>query len=285
MELGKKQKLVIIKVVDFGAYLASDINNHEDKVLLPKKQIPADKKVGDSLEVFIYRDSKDRLIATTREPKVTLGEIAELEVAEVGSIGAFLDWGLEKDLLLPFKEQTRKLRPGQSILAALYVDKSNRLCATMKIYPYLRTDSPYQKDERVAGRVYEVSEQYGAFVAVDDIYSALIPQKEMYSNVRVGDRVVARVSGVKEDGKLDLSLREKAYLQIGADSRRVLERIHENGGRLDFNDKASPELIRERMNMSKNEFKRAVGHLLKEEYITIGEDSIYLKGSVKTMHY
>ncbi|MBD5545459.1 MAG: S1 RNA-binding domain-containing protein [Lachnospiraceae bacterium] len=283
MELGKKQKLVIIKVVDFGAYLASDINNHEDKVLLPKKQIPADKKVGDSLEVFIYRDSKDRLIATTREPKVTLGEIAELEVAEVGDIGAFLDWGLEKDLFLPFKEQTRKLRRGNSVLIALYIDKSNRLCATMKLYPYLRTDSPYHKDERVAGTVYEVSEEYGAFVAVDRIYSALIPNKELYSEVRAGDSVVARVCDVKEDGKLDLSLREKAHIQIGEDSRLVLEQICENGGRLDFNDKASPELIRERMNMSKNEFKRAVGHLLKEGYIAIGENSISLCGNVKSI--
>lgn len=284
MELGKRQKLVIVKMVDFGAYLASDINNHEEKVLLPKKQIPADKKVGDSLEVFIYRDSKDRLIATTKEPKVMLGKIAELEVVEVGSIGAFLDWGLEKDLLLPFKEQTRTLRKGQSVLIALYIDKSNRLCATMKVYPYLRTDSPYHKEERVGGLVYEVSEQYGAFVAVDKIYSALIPQKELYGSIRVGDHVVARVSGVKEDGKLDLSLREKAYIQIGTDSRIVLEKLRENCGILDFNDKASPDLIRERMNMSKNEFKRAVGHLLKEGYITIGENCILLNDNKKPIY-
>ena len=284
MELGKRQKLVIVKMVDFGAYLASDINNHEEKVLLPKKQIPTDKKVGDSLEVFIYRDSKDRLIATTKEPKVMLGEIAELEVVEVGSIGAFLDWGLEKDLLLPFKEQTRTLRKGQNVLVALYIDKSNRLCATMKVYPYLRTDSPYQKEERVGGLVYEVSEQYGAFVAVDKIYSALIPQKELYGSIRVGDHVVARVSSVKEDGKLDLSLREKAYIQIGTDSKIVLEKLRENCGILDFNDKASPDLIRERMNMSKNEFKRAVGHLLKEGYITIGENCILLNDNKKPIN-
>ena len=284
MELGKRQKLVIVKVVDFGAYLASDLNNQEDKVLLPKKQIPADKKVGDSLEVFIYRDSKDRLIATTRKPKITLGEIEELEVAEVGNIGAFLDWGLEKDLFLPFKEQTRKLRPGNSVLVALYVDKSNRLCATMKVYPYLQTDSPYHKDDRVSGMVYEVSEEYGAFVAVDNIYSALIPKRELYSNVRVSDHVIARVSAVKEDGKLDLSLREKAYVQVEEDSRELLERLRRHGGSLDFNDKASPELIRERMNMSKNEFKRAVGHLLKKGYIVIKEDGIFLDSSVKSIY-
>lgn len=284
MELGKRQKLVIIKVVDFGVYLAPDMNNQEDKVLLPKKQIPDNKKVGDSLDVFIYRDSKDRLIATTKEPKIMLGQVAELEVAQVGKIGAFLDWGLEKDLFLPFKEQTKKLNPGDRVLAALYIDKSNRLCATMKIYPYLQKNSPYQKDDRVSGTIYEINGQYGAFVAVDNIYSALIPTKEMYGSFTVGDRISARISGVKEDGKLDLSLREKAHIQIGADSKRLLEKLRENAGRLDFNDRADPALIREKMNMSKNEFKRAVGHLLKERYITIEENGIFLNDNDKMEH-
>ncbi|MBQ7065566.1 MAG: S1 RNA-binding domain-containing protein [Lachnospiraceae bacterium] len=281
MELGKRQKLVIIKVVDFGVYLASDMNNQEDKVLLPKKQIPDNKTVGDSLDVFIYRDSKDRLIATTNQPKLTLGDVAKLTVAQVGKIGAFLDWGLEKDLFLPFKEQTRKLQPGDEVLAALYIDKSNRLCATMKVYPYLNKDSAYQKDDKVSGMIYEISQQFGAFVAVDDMYSALIPKKELYGPIAVGDYVTARVTSVKEDGKLDLSLREKAYIQIGADSEKVLEKIKSNGGKLDFNDKAAPELIREQMNMSKNEFKRAVGHLLKERHITIEVDGIYLNANNK----
>lgn len=284
MELGKRQKLVIIKVVDFGVYLAPDMNNQEDKVLLPKKQIPDNKKVGDSLDVFIYRDSKDRLIATTKEPKIMSGQVAELEVAQVGKIGAFLDWGLEKDLFLPFKEQTKKLNPGDRVLAALYIDKSNRLCATMKIYPYLQKNSPYQKDDRVSGTIYEINGQYGAFVAVDNIYSALIPTKEMYGSFTVGDRISARISGVKEDGKLDLSLREKAHIQIGADSKRLLEKLRENAGRLDFNDRADPALIREKMNMSKNEFKRAVGHLLKERYITIEENGIFLNDNDKMEH-
>lgn len=281
MELGKRQKLVIIKVVDFGVYLAPDINNQDDKVLLPKKQIPENKTVGDSLDVFIYRDSKDRLIATMNQPKVTLGQVAKLEVAQIGKIGAFLDWGLEKDLFLPFKEQTKKLQPGDEVLAALYIDKSNRLCATMKVYPYLRKDSPYVKDDKVSGMVYEISEQFGAFVAVDDMYSALIPKKELYGTVYVGDYVTARVTSVKEDGKLDLSLREKAYIQITKDSEKVLEKINANGGKLNFNDKAAPELIREEMNMSKNEFKRAVGHLLKERHITIEADGIYLNANNK----
>ena len=229
------------------------------------------------LRVFVYRDSKDRLIATTNEVKLTLGEVALLKVSQVGKIGAFLDWGLEKDLFLPFREQTRPVQEGEECLAALYIDKSNRLCATMKLYPYLKTDGDYRKDDRVMGRVYEISRNFGAFVAVDDLYSGLIPIKEMYGKIEVGDMIAARVTAVKEDGKLDLSIREKAYLQMGKDAEAVLDAIRNHGGVLPFNDKAAPEIIKREMQMSKNEFKRAVGHLLKENRIIIGEKSIRLK--------
>ena len=207
-------------------------------------------------------------------PKITLGGVSRLKVAQVGKIGAFLDWGLEKDLLLPFKEQTKRVSAGEECLAALYIDKSNRLCATMNVYPYLDTDSPYGKDDRVTGEVYEISRNFGAFVAVDDRYSALIPKQELYGAVEVGDTVNARVTEVKEDGKLNLSIREKAYLQIGQDAQRILEIIDSFDGALPFNDKASPEVIRRETQMSKNEFKRAVGHLLKAGKITITEKAI-----------
>lgn len=272
--LGERQGLTIIKKVDFGVYLSSEDDLQGEKVLLPLKQVPDGAQLGDKLEVFIYRDSKDRLIATTAMPKVTLGNVARLKVAQTGKIGAFLDWGLEKDLLLPFKEQTKKVTEGEECLAALYIDKSNRLCATMKIYPYLHTDSSYRKEDRVTGTVYEISEQFGAFVAVDDRYSALIARKELYGRLQVGDSVSARVTAVKEDGKLDLSIREKAYLQIETDAVRVLEIIDSFDGALPFSDKASPEVIKRETQMSKNEFKRAVGHLLKEGKIIIGEKSI-----------
>ncbi len=273
IRLGEIQTLEIVKKVEFGVYLG-DGENREDKVLLPKKQVPQEAQTGDRIEVFVYRDSKDRLIATTNMPKITLGGVAWLKVAEVGKIGAFLDWGLEKDLLLPFKEQTRRVTAGEECLAALYIDKSDRLCATMNVYPYLDTDSPYAKEDRVTGTVYEISQNFGAFVAVDDRYSGLIPKQELYGAVEVGDTVNARVTEVKEDGKLNLSIREKAYLQIGQDAQRVLEIIDSFDGVLPFNDKASPEVIRREMQMSKNEFKRAVGHLLKAGKITITEKAI-----------
>lgn len=273
IQLGEIQVLQIAKKVEFGVYLY-DGENQEERVLLPGKQAPEGAECGDEVEVFVYRDSKDRLIATTNRPGITLHGVARLRVAQVGKIGAFLDWGLEKDLLLPFKEQTKRVSAGEECLAALYIDKSNRLCATMNVYPYLKNNSSYKKDDRVSGTVYEISENFGAFVAVDDQYSGLIPKRELYGTVRVGDTVNARVTAVKEDGKLDLSIREKAYLQIAADAEKVLKAIDSFDGALPFNDKASPEVIRREMQMSKNEFKRAVGNLLKTGKITITEKAI-----------
>lgn len=273
LELGKRQKLKIVKKVDFGVYLAEQ-EGDENRVLLPAKQVPEGAQAGDEVEVFLYKDSRDRLISTTAQPKLELGEVAELTVAQTGKFGAFLDWGLEKDLFLPFKEQTRKVREGESFPVALYVDKSGRLCATMKIYHYLRTDSPYHKDDRVTGFLYEISPNFGAFVAVDNKYSALIPSREMYGNLKPGQRVEARVVKVHEDGKLDLSVREKAFVQIEADAKKVMETIDSFDGALPFTDKASPEVIRRELQMSKNEFKRAVGSLLKAGKIEITEKAI-----------
>ena len=273
LKLGEKQNLVVVKNVDFGVYLAEN-EGSEDKVLLPAKQVPKDAQIGSRLEVFLYKDSSDRMIATTREPKLLMGEVAVLRVAQMGKIGAFLDWGLEKDLLLPFKQQRGRVREGDEVLVSLYVDKSDRLCATMNVYENLRSDSPYQKDDRVTGRVYETSNQFGAFVAVDDLYSALIPKKELYGEVELGGTVSARVVQVQEDGRLVLSIREKAYLQIDQDAEKILELLDSYEGALPFTDKASPEVIKYETGMSKNEFKRAVGHLLKTGKIQIGEKSI-----------
>ena len=273
IRLGEMQTLHIIKKVEFGVYL-SDGSGEENRVLLPQKQVPDRAQMGDEIEVFVYRDSKDRLIATTHVPKLTLHSVARVRVAQVGKVGAFLDWGLEKDLLLPYKEQTRRVSEGEECLVALYIDKSDRLCATMNVYPYLSTDCPYKKDDRLSGTVYEISNNFGAFVAVDDKYSGLIPKKELYGNVRVGDIIQARVTAVKEDGKLNLSIREKAYLQIDADARKVMDIIYSFDGVLPFTDKASPEVIKRETQMSKNEFKRAVGRLLKEGKIQITERAI-----------
>ncbi|GAA6400179.1 S1-like domain-containing RNA-binding protein [Sellimonas intestinalis] len=274
MKLGEKQVLMMEKEVDFGVYLGTE----SEHVLLPKKQVPRGLEPGDPVEVFLYKDSRDRLIATTNEPKLTLGGLAILEVIDTGKNGAFLDWGLEKDLFLPFREQTTPVKKGDSILVSLYIDKSARLCATMKVYEKLSCDSPYQKDDMVEGIVYELSDRFGVFVAVDGKYSALIPKREVYHTYRVGETIRARVAAVKDNGKLDLSVREKAFIQMDVDAAKLVEYMEKNGGRIPFTDKASPETIRGEFEMSKNEFKRAVGRLLKEKKIEIREKDIVIAG-------
>ncbi len=277
LRLGEKQDLVIVKRVEFGVYLAETMEQREESVLLPAKQVPEGAKTGDTVTVFLYRDSRDRLIATTREPKLMMGETALLTVAQVGKIGAFLDWGLEKDLFLPFKQQRGKVSAGDQVLVALYVDKSDRLCATMNVYQNLRSDSPYKKDDRVSGRVYELSDNFGAFVAVDDRYSALIPKKELYGEVELGKVLTARVVKLQQDGRLELSIREKPAQQIEKDAEKILKLLDSYEGSLPFTDKAPPEVITHETGMSKNEFKRAVGRLLKEGKILIGEKNIRIR--------
>lgn len=274
MELGEYQTLRIVKRVEFGVYLAEN-SEAEEKVLLPKSQVPENAVIGDRMEVFLYRDSKDRMIATTAEPKLTLGGLAVLTVSQVGKIGAFLDWGLEKDLFLPYKEMNGKVREGDEVLVTLYVDKSGRLCASMKhLYDRLSTDAPYAAGETVQGRVYEFGHDFGTFVAVDDRYSAMIPRSENTSDLKIGDLIEARVTGVKEDGKLDITRRANKETQMDEDAEKVLGVIEEYAGALPFNDKASPETIMREMQMSKAAFKRAVGRLYKERKIEITEKGI-----------
>lgn len=282
MRLGYKQKLAIVKKTDFGLFL-TDIEKKEDKkrdikdeVLLPKNQVTEDMELGSEIEVFIYKDSEDRLIATRMEPFIKVGEIKKLKVKEVNTIGAFLDWGLSKDLFLPFKEQIYDISPGDEILVTVYVDLSDRLCATMDLYSRLSLLTPYQKDDMVKGTVYQVHEQFGAYVAVDNKYSALVPKKELHTELKAGDCIEARVLEVKEDGKMDLSLRQKAYVQMDADSEVVLEKLRAAGGHLPYQDKSDAEEIKKEFSMSKAAFKRAIGRLYKERIILIEKDGIRL---------
>ncbi|QUH27673.1 CvfB family protein [Vallitalea guaymasensis] len=283
IKLGKVQLLTVKRLSPIGIFLTSNenekkeengfISDHyldekkdkeKEEVLLPKKQVPEGIKVGHQLEVFIYKDSKDRPIATTRKPKLVLGELAPLRVVQQTKIGAFMDWGLERDLFLPFREQTDKVHLNNEYLVSLYVDKSERLCATMDVYKHLSNESPYKKDDTVKGIVISVKEELGAFVAVDNKYNGLIPKNELFNNIKSGDHIEGRVTKVREDGKLNISLRQKAYLQMNDDSKKIMDKLIKNNGKLNLNDKSSPDRIKSELNMSKNAFKRAVGRLLKE---------------------
>lgn len=280
MRLGCTQTLAVVKKTDFGLYL-TDIEKKDNKnrdvseeILLPKNQVTPDMNLGSEIEVFIYKDSEDRLIATRMEPFIKLGEIKKLKVKEVTKIGAFLDWGLPKDLFLPFKEQIYDIKSGDEILVTMYVDLSERLCATMDLYSRLSLLPPYRKDDMVKGTVYQINEQFGAYVAVDNKYSALVPRKELHRELKAGDEIEARVLEVKEDGKLDLSLRQKFYVQMDADSELILKKLKTAGGSLPYQDKSDAEEIKKEFNMSKAAFKRAIGRLYKERIIVIEKNGI-----------
>ena len=277
IQLGKTQCLNIIKKTDFGVYLGTE----DDKVLLPKKQVPEDIEIGDALTVFVYRDSSDRLIATTNTPKIELGGLARLKVSEVSSIGAFLDWGLEKNLLLPYREQTTHVNTGDEYLVALYIDRSNRLAATMKVSRYLQTTDKYVKDSAVSGTVIGIKPEHGIYVAIDDKYYGFITRNEMSDDIKIGDVVHGRVIKVREDNKITISIHQKAYIQMDEDSTLIYNKIVELGGSLGFTDKADPEVIKKYFNISKNAFKRAVGRLLKQGKVIITEDSIIINDKNK----
>ena len=274
IELGKYQELIVTKETDFGIFLNTPDGDDSEKILLPKSQVPEGTQLKDVLNVFVYKDSEDRPIATMLEPDITLGGVARLYVNQVTPIGAFLEWGLSKDLFLPFKEQLYEVKEGDAVLVTLYVDKSERLCASMHVYQALRNDSDYQKDDSVFGRVYEISDNFGVFIAVDDKYSALLPQKEVFENYRINQPVHARVAQIMEDGRLTLSVKKKIPEQMNEDAAFIYRCLEQENGFLPFHDKSSPEAIKNRFHMSKNAFKRGIGHLLKEGKITIASDGI-----------
>ena len=273
IQIGKLNTLVVTKVAEQGVYL-NEKHPSEREILLPKGQVPEALKIGDSIEVFVYRDSRDRKIATTNRPRFMLGELAPLKVVSVNRIGAFLDWGLERDLFLPFKQQVGRIHKGEVHLVGMYVDKSDRLCATMKVYDLLQSGASYKVNDIVSGTIYNFKEAYGAFVAVENKYHGLIPLKELYGNYKIGDTLELRVRNVRPDGKLELSMRKTTHLQMEDDARKIMEVLEENNGEMGLHDKSSPEEINQILGMSKAAFKRAIGRLMKEGAIEITNQGI-----------
>ena len=275
LQIGKIQELNIVNFTSFGVYLDAGTGVRKDNVLLPLKEMPEGAKEGDRLEGFIYRDSKDRLIATRRKPLVQAGELACLEVTAKTKIGAFLDIGLERGLLLPFREQKYPVRAGKRYLIHAYTDKSGRLCASTDIAKYLTSDSPYEKNDKVTGTVYGLNRDIGVFVAVENRWQGLIPESEYFQDMEEGDQVEARVIRVREDGKLDLSPRELSHIQMNQDAAKILLEMKRGGGFLGLTDKSSPEEIQSLLQMSKGAFKKAVGRLLKEGKATQSDKGLH----------
>lgn len=276
LETGKYHKLRILRKSPHGAYLNKEDGSPVDDVLLPIRQVPENSKIGDEIDVFVYMDSEDRVISTVNKPRLLLGECSLLRVVQTTKIGAFLDWGLEKDLFLPFDNQRGKIHTGDMVYAGVIHDNKNRLCATMNAYDMLSADSPYKLNDMVKGTIYAINEKVGVFVAIDDKYHGLIPSREILDNLKFGAKVEARVSNVRNDGKLILSLRQKAYGEIDSDAEKILTELKKNSGALPYGDKSSPNLIKKRFGMSKAAFKRAVGRLLRNRKIEITDNGIAL---------
>jgi len=281
IEIGKVQKLEVVRMSAVGVYMNTSDGVIQEAALLPRKEMPEDVDFGDILEVYVYQDDRQRLMATFNSPSLSVGDIACLKVIKLIENGAFLDWGMEKDLFLPKSFQRQTIQKGKSYWVALMTDERGRLVATMDIYDSLSDDSPYNVGDQVKGVVYDIKDEMGIFIAVEGKYHGLIPKRENYGGVQIGDEVEGRVTKVREDGKLYLSLREKAHLQMDDDSQAIVNKIEAYGGTLMLNDQSPPEDIKKEFRMSKRAFKRAVGKLFKEKKIEFIEGGIKFTESEK----
>ncbi len=277
IEIGKVNKLQIKRFTSVGIYLNEiGADDKETDILLPKSQIPKQVNTGDELEVFVYRDSGDRKIATVNRPTLQVGEMGFLPVVSKTKIGYFMDWGLEKDVLLPFAEAIGHLEKGRNYLVHLYLDKSNRVCASMRIKERLLPNDRFVENDMVKGVIYTINRDFGAFVALEQKYDAMLPKDEMFGIFEIGDELDFRVKRIREDGKIDLSLRDRGHLQMSKDEETIFKKLQENNGFLPLNDSSDPEVIRKVLNMSKAGFKRAAGGLYRQRMILIQDDGITL---------
>ena len=281
IKIGKRQKMIVDRFTSVGAYLTEVEKEGEElediSILLPNNELEErDLKEGDEVEVLIYMDSEDRPVATFRKTEALVGTLAKLEVTDVNpKLGAFMDWGLKKELLLPRGQQEIPVEVGKKYLVGIYEDSKGRLSATMKIYKFLLPSTSIKKNDIVSGTVYRIEPNIGVFVAVEDRYFGLIPKIEYFKDYKVGDEIEARVIRVREDGKIDLTPRERAYIQIDEDAELILGKMRLLGDSFGFTDKSSPEEIIDYFNMSKKAFKRAMGNLLKNGKVEKNEKGYY----------
>jgi uncharacterized protein len=272
---GKYNTLRVVKELDFGIYLDG---GEMGEILMPTKWVPAGTQPEDMLEVFIYFDSEDRPIATTIKPKAQVGEFAWLKVKAVDRIGAFLDWGLDKDLLVPFKEQNAKMEEGRSYLVYVYMDpRSKRIAASARLEKYLDIEpADYAPGEEVDLIIWTRSDM-GYKAIINQKHTGLIYQSEVFHDIRAGQQMTGYISQVRPDGKIDLRLQKSGYRNVIDDtSERVLQVLRENDGFVPLTDKSDPEEIYHTFEMSKKNFKKAVGMLYKNRLIALGENGISL---------
>ena len=275
MELGKKNRLKVIKAVDFGLYL--DGGEVHGSILLPSRYVPEGAQVGDELEVFIYLDQEERLVATTEEPLAQVDDFAYLEVAWVNNFGAFLNWGLMKDLFVPFREQKQKMQKGQRYIVHVHLDEqTHRIMASAKVEKFLNHEQPpYQTGDAVDVLIWQKTE-LGLKAIVDNQYGGLLYDQQMFREVHTGDRMKAYVQNVRPDGKIDLILQPLGQRAATEFSETLLRHLQTNGGRTPLGDKSPAEEIYAVFGVSKKVFKKAVGDLYKRQLITLDGNGITL---------
>ena len=277
IELGKFNQLEVVKQVDFGMYLDG---GEEGEILLPSRYVPEDCKVGDILNVFLYLDIEERLIATTLTPLVQVGQFACLEVSWVNQFGAFLNWGLMKDLFVPFREQKMKMQVGKKYVVYAYIDEeSYRIVASAKVERYLSKDkAEYLSGDKVDILIWQKTD-LGFKAIIDNKYSGLLYDNEIFSTLETGMKMKAFVKQVREDGKIDLMLQKTGFDRVGDFSKVLLEYIEEQGGRISLNDKSPADEIYAVFGVSKKTFKKGVGDLYKKHLIILKEDGLILANS------
>lgn len=274
IKLGKYNQLEVVKEVDFGVYLNGD---EDGEILLPKRYVPEGTKPGDILNVFIYLDMEERLVATTLQPYVQVGEFACLEVAWVNQFGAFLNWGLMKDLFVPFREQKMKMQKGKRYVVYVHLDEeSYRIVASAKVEHFLSTEKPdYQPGQEVEVLVWQRTD-LGYKVIVENKFSGMLYHNEIFQPLEVGMRLTAFIKQVRPDGKIDLVLQQAGARKVDDFSEVLWQYIKDNDGFTPLNDKTDAEVIYHTFGVSKKTFKKAVGELYKKRRIVLKEDGIHL---------
>ncbi len=275
VNLGKFNQLEVVKEVDFGVYLDG---GDDGEILLPTRYVPDDCQPGDMLNVFIYLDNEERLIATTLTPLVQVGEFAYLEVAWVNQFGAFLNWGLMKDLFVPFREQKMKMQVGRGYIIYAYVDEeSYRIVASAKVERYLSKDMPEYKEGELVDILIWQKTDLGFKAIVDNKYSGLLYQNEIFQSIETGMRMKAYVKQVRDDAKIDLELQRGGARKVDDFAEVLLQYLEEHEGRTSIYDKSEADEIYETFGVSKKTFKKAVGELYKKRLIVLEEQGIRLK--------
>ena len=274
IQLGAFNRLTIVKEVDFGLYLDG---GDEGEILLPRRYVPATYKIGDEIDVFLYLDQDERLVATTEQPLAQVGDFAYLECSWVNEYGAFLNWGLMKDLFCPFREQKKRMEIGSSYIVYVTIDEeSYRMMASAKVEHFLSKDKPpYKAGDEVQILVWQKTD-LGFKAIIDNAYAGLIYRDQIFKYVHTGDRMKAYVANVRPDGKIDLTLQHTGRQQTLDFSETLLTYLHEHGGSCDLGDKSDAEEIKARFEVSKKVYKKAIGDLYRRRLITISDGGIHL---------